>query len=140
MSGAVVVDTNVVIAGLLTGETTSPVARILDSMLGAAFPFVLSEPLLAEYRAVILRPRLRDIHGLGDPDIDDLLVTLTEHAIVISPQPTVLAPDSGDQHLWELLAARADLRLVTGDKRLFEAGIYRQRIISPQAFVGNPQR
>ena len=56
---AVIVDTNVVVAGLLTGNATSPVARILDGMLGAAFPFVVSEALLAEYRAVLVRPALR---------------------------------------------------------------------------------
>ena len=61
---AVIVDTNVVVAGLLTGNATSPVARILDGMLGAAFPFVVSEALLAEYRAVLVRPALRKLHGL----------------------------------------------------------------------------
>lgn len=46
---AVIVETNVVVAGLLTGNAASPVARILDGMLSAAFPFVVSEALLAEY-------------------------------------------------------------------------------------------
>ena len=51
MSGrAVIADTNVVVAGLLTGNEASPVARILDGMLSATFPFVVSEALLAEYR------------------------------------------------------------------------------------------
>jgi predicted nucleic acid-binding protein len=52
-----IIDTNVVVAGLITAQTDSPVARILDSMLGAAFPFVLLPALLAEYRAVLARPR-----------------------------------------------------------------------------------
>ena len=42
---AVIVDTNVVVAGLLTAQEASPVARILDGMLAAAFPFVVSEAL-----------------------------------------------------------------------------------------------
>ena len=141
MTAEVVVDTNVVIAGLLTGDPTSLVARILDGMLGAAFPYAISEPLLDEYRSVTRRPRLRDAHGLDDSRVDAVLVTIAEHAVVISPQPTVSASDPGDQHLWELLAARADLPLVTGDQRLFEESVYRQRIISPQVFVRyNPQR
>lgn len=141
MRAAVVVDTNVVIAGLPTGDPTSPVARIPDGMLGAAFPYAISEPLLDEYRSVTRRPRLRDAHGLDDSRVDAVLVTIAEHAIVISPQPTVSAPGPGDQHLWELLPARADLRLVTGDQRLFEESVYRQRIISPQVFVrNNPHR
>jgi uncharacterized protein len=47
-----VIDTNVVVVGLLTSHPDSPVARILDGMLAAAFAFVLSEALLAEYRVV----------------------------------------------------------------------------------------
>ena len=50
---AVIVDTNVVVAGLLTASEASPddvdSACILDGMLAAAFPFVVSEALLAEY-------------------------------------------------------------------------------------------
>ena len=49
---AVIVDTNVIVAGLLTANAASPVARILDAMLAAAFPYVLSEALLDEYRGV----------------------------------------------------------------------------------------
>jgi predicted nucleic acid-binding protein len=57
---AVIVDTNVLVAGLITGNDASPVARILDGMLAAVFPFVVSEALLAEYRAVLVRPGLRN--------------------------------------------------------------------------------
>ncbi len=74
MSGlAVIVDTNMVVAGLLTGNTTSPVARILDGMLAAAFPFVVSEALLAEYRAVLVRPAPRRLHGLTVTEVETLL-------------------------------------------------------------------
>ena len=55
---AIIVDTNVVVAGLLNKDEASPVARILDGMLAAAFPFVVSEALLAEYRTVLVRPTL----------------------------------------------------------------------------------
>jgi len=45
------------------------------------------------------------------------------------------APDPGDPLLWELLAARADLVLVTGDKLLLQDMGMQGRVISPQAFV-----
>jgi hypothetical protein len=38
----VVVDTNVVVAGLLTSDPASPVARVLEGMLSAAFVFAVS--------------------------------------------------------------------------------------------------
>jgi uncharacterized protein len=135
---AVIVDTNVVVAGLLTQQDTSPVARILDGMLGAAFPFVLSEALLAEYRTVLVRPALRKLHGLTVAELEAILTDLAQHAIVLAPEstpPAPPAPDPGDQLLWGLLAARADLVLVTGDKLLLRDAGMRGRVISASAFV-----
>jgi uncharacterized protein len=135
MIAAVVVDTNVVVAGLLTARDDSPVARILDGMLAAAFPFAVSASLLAEYRDVLNRPVLRKAHGLVLAEVETVVVSLAEHAIVLSPRPAAAAPDPGDQHLWDLLATRAELRLVTGDKRLFGRHAMASRILTPQAFV-----
>jgi uncharacterized protein len=132
---AAIVNTNVVVAGLLTGNATPPVARILDGMLAAAFPFVLSEALLAEYRAVLVRPALRKLHGLTVAEIERLLTDIAQHAIVLAPGVGSPAPDAGDQLLWDLLAVRADLLLVTGDKALQRDAAMRARVVSPQAFV-----
>ena len=132
---AVIVDTNVVVAGLLTRNDASPVARILDGMLATAFPFVVSEALLAEYRTVLVRPNLRKLHGLTVAEVDAILTDLAQRAIVLTPVKAPTAPDSGDQLLWELLAARADLLLITGDKLLLKDAGMQGRVISPQAFV-----
>ena len=132
---AVIADTNVVVAGLLTGNDTSPVARILDGMLAAAFPFVVSEALLAEYRTVLVRPNLRKLHGLTVAEVDAILTDLAQQAIVLTPVKAPTAPDLGAQLLWELLAARADLLLITGDKLLLRDAGMQGRVISPQAFV-----
>lgn len=105
---AVIVDTSVVVAGLLTKQDPSPVARILDSMLGAAFPFVLSEALLAECHAVLARPALRKLHGLTVAEVDAILTHLAQHAIVLAPVAAPPAPDPGGQLLRELLASPID--------------------------------
>jgi len=129
-----VIDTNVVVAGLLTHQTEAPTALILDGMLAAAFPYVVSTALLAEYRDVLTRVKLRKLHGLSVAEVEILVVELAQHAIVLQPVAAMPAPDPGDQHLWELLAARDDLILVTGDKRLLQSdlGI---RISTPQQFL-----
>ena len=136
---AVIVDTNVVVAGLLTAHEASPgfvdSARILDGMLAAAFPFVVSEALLAEYRTVLVRPNLRKLHGLAVAEVDAILTDLAQHAIVLTPVKASPAPDPGDQLLLELLAARADLLLITGDKLLLRDSGMQGRIVSPQTFV-----
>lgn len=134
---AVIVDTNVVVAGLLTANDASPVARILDGMLAAAFPFVISEPLLAEYRTVLVRPKLRKLHGLNIAEVEAILTDLAQHAIVSNPPSGKArpAPDPGDQLLWDLLAAQPDLLLVTADRRLLDDRAMVGRVLAPQAFV-----
>jgi putative PIN family toxin of toxin-antitoxin system len=131
----VIVDTNVVVAGLLTGNDASPAARIVDGMLVAAFPFVVSERLLAEYRAVLVRPGLRKLHGLTVAEVETLLTDIAQHAIVLAPVTAPPAPDPGDQLLWELLAAKADLLLLTGDKALLRDPGMQSRVMSPRSFI-----
>lgn len=134
---AVIVDTNVVVAGLLTGNAASPVARILDGMLSAAFPFVVSEALLAEYGVVLVRPALRKLHGLTVSEVETLLTDIVQHAIVLLPGVAPPAPDPGDQLLWNLLAARQDLLLVTGDKALQRDATMQRRVVSPLDFLNS---
>ena len=135
MPPPIIVDTNVVVAGLLTARADSPVARVLDGMLAATFPFVISDALLAEYRTVLRRPSLRKAHGLTQDEHDSILVELAQRAIVVAPVHATPAPDPGDQHLWELLAAREDLLLVTGDAKLQRDPATGSRILAPAAFV-----
>jgi predicted nucleic acid-binding protein len=123
------------VAGLLTSRDDSPVARVLDGRLRAAFPFVVSEALLSEYHGVLVRPALRTLHGLTIAEIDTLLTDLARHAIVLAPVIAPPAPDPGDQLLWELLSVRNDLVLATGDKRLQRDAGMQGRVILPQAFV-----
>jgi len=128
------------VAGLLTGNDTSPVARILHGRLAAAFPFVVSEALLAEYRAVLVRPGLRKLHGLTVAEVETLLTDIAQHAIILAPVATAPAPDPRDQLLWGLLAAKSDLLLVTGDKLLLRDTGMRGRVLSPSEFVAGTLR
>ena len=139
---AVVVDTSVVVAGLLARRADSPVARLLDGMLQAGFPFVVSVALLAEYRTVLLRPALARLHGLAASEVDTVMLAIAQHAIVLlggapplAPGQAVLrAPDPGDPLLWDLLAARQDLVLVSGDKLLLQDPAMHGRVITSAQF------
>ena len=138
MSPVFIIDTNVVVAGLLASRADSPVSRTLDGMLRASFRFAISEALLAEYRSVLFRPKLVSLHRLTALEIDAILTDLARHAIVLPASISTeahLAPDPGDQFLWNLLTSRDDLMLVTGDKLLQQAGPLQQRILAAQAFA-----
>lgn len=134
-----VVDTNIVVAGLLSLDAESPVVRVLEGMLRATFPYAVSEALLGEYRAVLLRPAMRKLHGLSVDEVEQVLVDLAQHAIVLQPvqaSPTrAAAPDPHDQFLWDLLAARPDLVLISGDKRLLKDEGMRGRVQSARALL-----
>ena len=63
----------------------------------------------------------------------------TGHAIELKPASSGMnpkAPDAGDQFLWDLLASRADLVLVTGDKLLLQDLAMQEQVMLPQVFVG----
>lgn len=127
-----VVDTNVVVAGLLTADPTAPTARILDAMLAGAIRFLLSEELLAEYRAVLLRPKILAAHGLDEAGIDEILVRLATNAAVRAPA-TGRSGTRGDRHLFTLLEAEPDAVLISGDARAVATAGGRGR--SPRAFA-----
>jgi putative PIN family toxin of toxin-antitoxin system len=132
-----VVDTNVVVAGLITGSSDSPVALVLDSMLSGTLVFLLSPTLLDEYRSVLSRPKLATLHGLTEAQIDQLLVELTANAIWREPKPSPFAPDRGDDHLWALLSAYPGSILVTGDSVLLENPPKRSSAISPRTWLND---
>ena len=131
-----IIDTNVVVAGLLTADATAPTARIVDGMLRGVFPFALSVALLAEYRRVLSRERIRDRHGLTEDQIDGVLASIAANAIVREVGlSTLAAPDSGDQLLWDLLAGVPDAVLVTGDKRLIDEPPRGRSVLFPASFL-----
>lgn len=132
-----VVDTKVVVAGLITGSSTSPVASVPDAMLSGMLVFMLSPALLDEYRLVLLRPKLAKFHGLPEAKIDQLLVELTANAIWREPKPGFPAPNRGDDHLWALLSAYPGTILITGDRLMLEKPPARSSVISPSTWLND---
>lgn len=130
-----IVDTNIVIAGLLTANHSSPPARILDAMLEGKLLYLLSAGLLEEYSAVLRRPRIAQRHGLADSEIDILLTELVANAIWREVGAAASAPDPGDDHLWALLAAEPGSVLVTGDELLLKKSPKRAAVISARRCV-----
>ena len=130
-----IIDTNVVVAGLITGAGRSPVASILNAMLSGTLLYLLSPELLDEYRSVLLRPKLAKQHGLVEAQVDYLLVELAANAMWREPKPASPAPDRGDDHLWALLATYSASILVTGDQLLLERPPDGNSVISPKTCV-----
>jgi len=129
-----IVDTNVVIAGLLSSDSTSPTVQILDAMLNGSILTVLSPSLLQEYHEVLLRPKIRKYHQLTEQQLEQLLSEIVANAIWCEPTETLSAPDKGDAHIWSLLLQSEHRVLITGDLLLLQNAPPGKSVISPARY------
>lgn len=127
-----IIDTNVLVAGLISTAKTAPTVKILDAMLKGSILYVISPALLQEYRTVLLRPKLCELHGLPESEVDQLLAEITANSIWREPTESHQAPDSGDNHLWSLLLHTVDTILVTGDLLLLDNAPNDKSVIIPR--------
>ena len=114
-----VIDTNVLVSGLL-----SPAGNEALLVLAIHQGFVrpcLSEPIIAEYAAVLARPKF----AFPPEEIEAVLAMLQGQGEIFRPEESpVVSPDPADtKFLHCAQAARADF-IVTGNKRDFPDGPY----------------
>jgi len=131
----VIIDTNVVVAGLITKNPAATVCQILDAMLSGRLPYLLSPDLLDEYQQVLSRPKISRLHGLNSQEVDFILEELAANAVWRDPLVPVDAPDPGDNHLWSLLESQPSSILVTGDKILTANPPDNASVITPKHFL-----
>jgi putative PIN family toxin of toxin-antitoxin system len=131
-----IIDTNVLVSALLTGDRDAPPATVLDGMLAGRFLYLLSIELIAEYRRVLCRPRIARHHGLTEAEIEVLLTDVTLNGAVREPtRQHHRAADVGDRHLWDLLESDPTAVLVTGDQALRGQAAAPDRVITPRQFL-----
>ena len=130
-----VVDTSVVVSGLISGDPNAPPVRILDAMLAGRVVYLMSGDLLDEYSNVLRRPSLVRLHRRTDEQLDRLLADLVANAIWRDPADGGDAPDPRDSHLWALLSCHPQCLLVTGDRFLAENPPSGASVISPRRFA-----
>ena len=104
-----VIDTNVVVSGLLNPH--GPSARVLDAVLDGRVKQVYDARILAEYRDVLHRPRLK----LKPEKISAFLNGL-QSQMKVTPSPLAVAgPDADDIVFVEATLATTDKTIVTGN-------------------------
>jgi putative PIN family toxin of toxin-antitoxin system len=126
----VVLDTNVVVSGLLRQEGAP--AAILDAATSKQFRCYISESLLDEYREVLTR----DYLGLDQRRAARFIGDLREVAIFVVPRKkVVVARDPDDDWVMECaLEAGVDF-IVTGNIRDFPAQFHGVRVVTPRDFL-----
>lgn len=109
-----VIDTNVLISAALSagGNCDQIVRAAVDEKIRLAW----SSPMLAEYRAVLLRPKFK----FSSPVVSSLLATFGPNNQV-SPKPAPSLPDPNDEVFFGTALATTDKILVTGNSAHFPA-------------------
>ncbi|HVU32258.1 MAG TPA: putative toxin-antitoxin system toxin component, PIN family [Opitutaceae bacterium] len=104
-----VIDTNVVVSGLLVPH--GPSARVLDAATDGRIKLVYDARILAEYRDVLHRPRLK----LAPAKIATFLDALQSQMLVTSKPVKVTGPDADDIVFVEAALATTEKTIVTGN-------------------------
>ncbi len=111
---SVVLDTNVVVSAHL--NALGPSYRVYHFALLRTLHLFVSEAILVEYEAVLLRPRFR----IPTPKVADSIELIRRIGTIVSPVNRLnVIPDGPDNRFLECAeAAEADY-LVTGNRRHF---------------------
>ena len=127
----IVLDTNVVVSGLLSLD--GPPSDIIDLLLDNRLRLVVNDVILAEYRRVLTRPELK----LDQTKVDALL-EFAARAERVSAEPLPISlPDESDRPFLEVAIAGGVDALVTGNTRHFRiaGGRLALAIVTPRQFI-----
>lgn len=127
----IVLDTNVVVSGLLS-PFGNP-AEVLRMVSAGELQLCFDARILSEYREVLLRPKFQ----FAEDKIDALLdqIENSGHTVAPNPLPQSLPDRDDDVFLAVALAAKAEC-LVTGNMEHFPARMrQRVRVLPPTKFI-----
>ncbi|MFZ2656153.1 MAG: putative toxin-antitoxin system toxin component, PIN family [Victivallales bacterium] len=127
----IVLDTNVIISGILFGGIPR---SIVDMLVSQRHDFFLSMPIIEEIREVLNRPKFGFDNG------NALLVVEELHSLctIVKPAKAInfIIDDPADNKILEC-AVEADAEIIiSGDSHLLSLGSYKGiKILSPRQFI-----
>ena len=126
-----VLDTNVLVSGILFGGKPREVLRLAIAGVIAAY---LSPSMLRELREVLVRPKFKLPSEVAFAIVEQLQLNLK----MVYPReaiPVIEADPDDDAVIACAVAAQADF-IITGDPHLLDLGTYQQiEILSPAAYL-----
>lgn len=129
----IVLDTNVLVSGLLSAMP--PPGRIVDLLNQGTLIPLFDTRVLAEYEAVLSRPRFRFPASV----VRALLDNIELGGVVVSapPLPGILLPDVSDLPFLEVAAAGSADYLITGNGAHFALvkGQHSVEVVSPRRYT-----
>jgi uncharacterized protein len=125
----VVLDTNVLVSGLLGGSGLDVIRRWRQG----DFVLIVSPQIFEEYETVLKRPKF----GLPEWLVEELLTFIREHADWVEPQAQVevVRDPADDKFLEAAVSGKADY-IVSGDNDLLDLEVFEViPIVPPWEFV-----
>ena len=127
----IVLDTNVIISGILFGGIPR---SILDMLISGKHDFSLSMPIIEEIREVLNRPKF----GFDNEKALLLIEELHSLCTIVKPRKSInfILDDPDDNKILGCaVAADADI-IISGDSHLLSIGSYKGiKILSPRQFI-----
>jgi len=126
----IVVDTNVVVSGMLSDEGLP--AAILDLAANNKVLMIVSQEVLVEYEAVLRRPRFK----IAASRIDQVLSTIRSTSRLVKPGRRLsISRDESDNRFYECAEAGKANFLITGNAKHFPVDHKGTMIVTPRAFI-----
>jgi putative PIN family toxin of toxin-antitoxin system len=125
-----VVDTNVIIAGLLNPHGTP--AAIVNAIISGKIQLLYDDRMFGEYSSVMRRRKF----GFPDDTVDDFLYTVKiTGSLVVPAYIPIQLPDPHDRCFVECARESGCEILITGNKRHFPAAVCKGiKVFSPGEF------
>jgi len=127
----VVLDTNVLVSGLLFGGTPG---KLLDLWKTGTIRLIMSRVMLDEFLRMLAYPKLR----LSEEEIHYLLyVEVLPHAeiVKVQPSPILIPTDPSDDMFLRCAVAAGAKYIISGDRHLLQLKSYKRiKILSPAEF------
>jgi putative PIN family toxin of toxin-antitoxin system len=127
----VVLDTNVLISGILFGGNPR---KILELAIQRKIDAYISPPIFTEFKEVLLRPKF----GLTNEKCYLIAKEIEDIFCFVFPQITVdiIKDDPDDNHILECALVANAKYIITGDPHLLNLESFEKiKIISPATFV-----
>ena len=124
-----VVDTNVLVAALLSKRDDSAVVRVIRAMLSGEFTPLYHKEILEEYEDVLHRAKFPIIPETADALIAHIIGNGMEASRINYEEAM---PDEDDRVFLEVALSKEDSFLVTGNQKHYPTSA---RIITPSQFL-----
>ena len=113
-----VIDTNILVAALLSKKTDTAVVRVFDKIIDGEIIPLYSEAVLKEYREVLLRRKFR----FNTETVESLLDFIAKSGSCMYPKKSgIVLPDKKDVPFYEIVLDKKEdgAYLITGNKKHF---------------------